>query len=179
MEDFAALYERCFPAVWAYAVSRVGRQAAEDVVSETFAIAWRRRPDIPIGADAIPWLLAVARNVTRQNLRADVRRRLIDAEVVNQGSESAATEDIADAVVDRTQVLAALGSLTAADQEVLILVAWHGLSPTQLAEALGCARATSFVRLHRARRRLERAMSAEAPTTASRSARTVPTEVST
>jgi RNA polymerase sigma-70 factor (ECF subfamily) len=42
------------------------------------------------------------------------------------------------------------------DQEVLRLHAWEGLAGKALAVALGCTTGTAAVRLHRARRRLER-----------------------
>ncbi|MEV4757670.1 RNA polymerase sigma factor [Micromonospora sp. NPDC049559] len=58
--------------VYAYAVSRAGRQYADDVVSETFLIAWRRLDAVP--ADPLPWLLGVARNVVRDRYRDEVRR---------------------------------------------------------------------------------------------------------
>jgi RNA polymerase sigma-70 factor, ECF subfamily len=41
-ERFTALYDEHFARVWAYVVGRLGRQAAEEVVSDTFAVAWRR-----------------------------------------------------------------------------------------------------------------------------------------
>ncbi|TCC57419.1 sigma-70 family RNA polymerase sigma factor [Kribbella pittospori] len=48
--------------------------------------------------------------------------------------------------------------LSDADRELLSLVAWEGLDTAQLAAALGCSRNSAAVRLHRARRRLERLM---------------------
>jgi len=66
--------------------------------------------------------------------------------------------DVADEVAERTAVLAALAALPAADMELLTLVAWHGLKPAEAARVVGCSTAAYFVRLHRARRRLERAM---------------------
>jgi RNA polymerase sigma-70 factor (ECF subfamily) len=53
----------------------------------------------------------------------------------------------------------ALTSLSETDQEVLTLIAWHGLTPVEAAQVLGCSTATFFVRLHRARRRLRSALS--------------------
>lgn len=44
---FTAMYETCRQRVWTYAVSRAGRQVADEVVSETFTVAWRRIGDIP------------------------------------------------------------------------------------------------------------------------------------
>jgi RNA polymerase sigma-70 factor (ECF subfamily) len=52
----------------------------------------------------------------------------------------------------------ALAQLSESDREVLMLIAWEELSPTQAAAALGVKAATVRVRLHRARRRLARAL---------------------
>jgi RNA polymerase sigma-70 factor, ECF subfamily len=68
-ERFTALYGTYRVRVWAYAVSRVGAQNAEEVVSETFMVAWRRFADMPPAS--LPWLLGVARNVIRDSVRAD------------------------------------------------------------------------------------------------------------
>ncbi|MFF8430577.1 RNA polymerase sigma factor [Streptomyces sp. NPDC016566] len=85
-ERFTALYDACRQHVWAYAVSRAGRQGADEVVSETFVIAWRRFADIP--EPPLPWLLGVARNVLRDSARAQARREALTAEL--QGGERVA-----------------------------------------------------------------------------------------
>jgi RNA polymerase sigma-70 factor (ECF subfamily) len=51
-------------------------------------------------------------------------------------------------------VLAALASLSAMDRDAVTLLAWDGLSAEEAATVLDCSRATFYVRLHRARRRL-------------------------
>ncbi|MEV0758368.1 sigma-70 family RNA polymerase sigma factor, partial [Streptosporangium sp. NPDC050280] len=66
----------------------------------------------------------------------------------------------------------ALAGLSEADKEILTLTTWHGLSTTEAAEVLGCTKAAFFVRLHRARRRLQSAI--EATGTTSRKPVTVP-----
>lgn len=138
-EAFGILYCRFFPKVWAYAVSRVGRQSAEDVVAEAFAVAWRRREDIP--PDPLPWLLAVARNVIREASRAEERRRMLMVEVQRWVlAADCCGDDVAEGVADRALVLAALASLPEADQELLVLVAWHGLTAAAAAAALRCSR---------------------------------------
>jgi RNA polymerase sigma-70 factor (ECF subfamily) len=155
--DFSRFYEHHFPAVWAYAVSRVGRQAAEDVVSEAFAVAWRRQTSIPL--DALPWLLRVARNVVSELYRSETRQRLLETELRGWAARERLVEpDIAEFVVNRADALTALASLSESDRELLMLVAWHGLSPRQAASVLGCSRPAFFVRLHRARSRLGRAL---------------------
>ncbi|WP_405144699.1 sigma-70 family RNA polymerase sigma factor [Sphaerisporangium sp. NBC_01403] len=158
---FTSMYDECRQRVWAYVVSRAGRQVADEVVSETFAIAWRRFDDVP--DPALPWLLGVARNVLRDNIRAEIKRESLASEL------RAWTEgDHAEQVAERMAVVTALASLPEDDREVLILVAWQGLSPRDAARVVGCSPAAFRVRLHRARRRLVRAMEAS-PVTVSRS----------
>jgi RNA polymerase sigma-70 factor (ECF subfamily) len=54
----------------------------------------------------------------------------------------------------RPPIIEALGRLSTGDREVLLLVAWDGLSAREAAVILGCSAAAAKVRLHRARRRL-------------------------
>ncbi|RAY14973.1 RNA polymerase [Actinomadura craniellae] len=166
-EHFTAIYDACRQRVWAYAVSRAGRQVADEVVSETFAIAWRRLADVP--DPPLPWLLGVARNVLRDNFRAEVRRESLAAELASW--DAAVQEDIADQVADRLAIVRALAALGEDDREVLLLVAWQGMAPRDAARVLGCSATALRVRLHRARRRLARA--AADPPPAARPARTV------
>lgn len=63
-------------------------------------------------------------------------------------------------VVDHT-VLGALATLGERDRELLLLIAWDGLSQAEAAEVLGIRRPAVATRLHRARRRLADALAAE------------------
>ncbi|MEU1791286.1 RNA polymerase sigma factor [Streptomyces sparsogenes] len=158
-QRFRDLYEECHPRVLAYATSLVGRQVGEDIASETFTVAWRRMRDIP--AQPLPWLLGVARNLTRELRRRDGRQyALAVAEAQRVITSGAHVDDVAAGVTERAAALQALAGLSEADREVLTLVAWHGLGPRQAARVLGCSTATFSVRLHRARRRLERSVNA-------------------
>ena len=145
-------------AVRAYALRRLGpggTASADDVVSEVFAVAWRRINAIPEGAE-LPWLLGCARRVV---LHAHRRARR-DAALAGrlQGHATGAAVP-----ATRDSVLAgALASLGERDREALLLIAWEGLSVSEAAAALGCSRGTLAVRLHRARRRLSVALDREA-----------------
>ena len=150
-ERFTAIYDACRQRVWAYAVSRVGRQVADEVVSETFVIAWRRLGDVP--EPPLPWLLGVARNVLRDGIRAEARRASLTAEL-RSWSAPPAEADVAEHVAERLAVLRALAALPEDDREILILIAWQGLTPRDAAKVLGCSAAALRVRLHRARKRL-------------------------
>lgn len=157
-ERFTVMYDACRRRVWAYAAARAGRQVADEVVSETFTVAWRRFGDIP--EPPLPWLLGVARNVVRDTVRAETRRASFTAELHDWTDHGAAEDDIADEVADRLALRRALGTLGEDDREVLILAAWQGLAPRDAAKVVGCTAATMRVRLHRARRRLAAALGA-------------------
>jgi RNA polymerase sigma-70 factor (ECF subfamily) len=158
-ERFTQLYDEYRARVWAYATSRAGSQIADEVVSETFTVAWRRFADLP--AAPLPWLLGVARNVMRDSFRAQVRRDSLAAEL--RTWTETVDADVADEIVGRVSVLRALADLPEADREVLTLVAWYGLSQKEAARVVGCNTATLRVRLHRARRRLAAAMNQPSP----------------
>lgn len=163
---FTAAYDACRQRVWAYAASRAGRQAADEVVSETFTVAWRRIGDLP--EPPLPWLLGVARNVLRDTTRAEYRRAAFHAELRHWTGDATA-QDVAEQVTDRIALLRALGALSEDDREVLLLSAWQGLGPREAAQVLGCSAAAFRVRLHRARRRLLRAQDrTAAPTSTDR-----------
>ena len=150
--SFNRLYERHFDAVRAYAWRRVPG-LADEIVAETFLVAWRRLDEVP--DDALPWLIGVARNV-RANLHRSDRRQ--DALVQRLGPEPRAGDDPVDTVGERDALRSALATLSEADREVLLLTAWDDLDRDQVARALGCSRANVAVRLFRARRRLEAAL---------------------
>ncbi|MFI6280318.1 RNA polymerase sigma factor [Streptomyces sp. NPDC050988] len=58
----------------------------------------------------------------------------------------------------RVRAVRALAEMSDRDREVLMLVSWDGLEPPVAARVMGCSRGAFLVRLHRARRRLERAI---------------------
>lgn len=153
---FTAIYDEHRPQVYAYAVSRAGRQLADDVVGDTFLVAWRRLDAVP--AAPLPWLLGVARNVIRERYRAEARQVSLAAELRAWVAEAEA--DVAEGVAEKVAVLAAMAGLAEADRELITLVAWQGLTPRQAAKVIGCTVATYFVRLHRARKRLRTALDA-------------------
>lgn len=149
-EQFTALYTEYYPRVFAYLVSRIGHDAAEEAASETFLVAWRRFAEMP--AAQLPWLLGVARNVVRESYRTGERSARLARELREWATAS--TTDPADDVVGRAEVLDALAELADSDREVLTLISWHDLAARDAAKVVGCSTPTFLVRLHRARRRL-------------------------
>lgn len=150
---FTALWESYAERVLAYALRHTDRDLAQEVVSETFLVAWRRLADIP--GDPLPWLLVVARNTVKNHRRSGYRQALMQDEVMRLHQLSAATPGVDDVVTERAAVLAALAALTSKEREALLLVSWDGLSAADAARVAGCSVPTFQVRLFRARRRLQ------------------------
>ena len=150
-QQFEALYAAHAGAVRAYAMRRGPVADADDVVAEVFLIAWRRLQDVP--ADARGWLLAVARRVQSNARRGSARQEALRARLEHERPHALGAAP----PVER-RLLEALLGLREADREALLLVAWEGLSNRDAAQAL-CVRESTFgVRLHRAKRRLARAL---------------------
>jgi RNA polymerase sigma-70 factor (ECF subfamily) len=147
---FEGLFRSHADAVRRYALRRTDPDAADDVVAETFLIAWRRFDDMP--ANARPWLLGVARRVMSNRRRSDHRIvSLSDRLAERERRTPSGASDDSDL---RLTIEGALERLPEKEREALRLLAWDGLSTAEAAIVLGCTRATLAVRLHRARRRL-------------------------
>ncbi|QOR72020.1 RNA polymerase sigma factor [Ruania alkalisoli] len=146
---FEALYWENHRELLAF-IRRRTEAEAEDIVAETFVVAWRRIDDVP--ENARPWLFGVARNVLRNHLRAQNRQTLLKVRIDRQPEDP--QTDLATAIAARHDLAAAWNRLTSAEQEVISLVAWDEFSNDEAATVLGCAKSTFAVRLFRARRRL-------------------------
>lgn len=154
---FEALYRAYAGAVRAYARRRSDAQTADDVVADVFVVAWRRLDDVP--EDPLPWLLGVARRVLANRRRGAARDARLRARLRVERIGAGAA-DLVPAAFDEA-IVCALGALRERDREVLLLIGWEGLTSAQAARVLGVRPNTFAVRLRRARRRFERALSAE------------------
>lgn len=158
--SFRLLFESTYTQLVAYARRRAfDRAEADDVVSEVFAIAWRRRGDIEPETPPLPWLYGIAANVLRNHQRA-ANRRLRLVEVLETQSRPAAEADPAERM--GSGIRAALSELSFDDQEVLRLAAWEGLSHAEVGAVLGCSTNAVGIRIHRARARLREELAAKA-----------------
>ncbi|HEX6780986.1 MAG TPA: sigma-70 family RNA polymerase sigma factor [Solirubrobacterales bacterium] len=155
---FRRLYADHGREILGYALRRVSDpEDAADVVAETFLVAWRRADEVPPGEQARLWLYGVARRALANQRRGERRRERLGERL---------RADLAPALAEPPDppdpaVLAALESLEPEDREVLRLSAWEELSPSEVAKALGISAVAARSRLHRARRRLRRALMEE------------------
>jgi RNA polymerase sigma-70 factor (ECF subfamily) len=162
-ERFELIYGRHAPAVKGYVMRRAPASIADDVVADVFTVCWRRLGPVP--DDPLPWLIGVAAGVLRTHRRGEMRRvrlgaRLADVEPIRAAEAPA---------VENATLGIALERMRDVDRELLLLIAWDGLSPTQAAAVLGIAPVTVRVRLHRARNRLRIALAQMHPEAEARS----------
>jgi RNA polymerase sigma-70 factor, ECF subfamily len=144
---FSTAFEAHHRRVLAYALRRTRTaEDAEDVVAETFAVAWRRAADLPAPETALPWLLGIARRVAANQRRSGNRLRALI------GRLRAQPLPVATRALD-SPAAEALDRLPPADQELLRLLAWDGLSQAEAGAVLGISANAVAIRLHRARRR--------------------------
>lgn len=156
--DFDRLVAHYRPHVDAYVRRRIHHDAADDVVAETFATAWRRRDDLP--DDGLPWLYATARNVVGTRYRSDTRWALLAERLTAVPSEP--TPDATDQITQRDALVTALATLSDEDRELVLLVIWEGLEVREAATSLGISAGAAATRLHRTRARLRAALTDEA-----------------
>jgi RNA polymerase sigma factor (sigma-70 family) len=150
-QRFEELYRQYAARVYAYALRRTSTAGADDAVADVFLVAWRRLDDLP--PEPLPWLLGTAHKVLANRRRGERRALALRDRLASQPRPPAAAPGAFD-----HRVAAALASLDERDRELLMLVAWEGLSVTEAAEALGVRAGTMAVRLHRARQRFARAL---------------------
>jgi RNA polymerase sigma-70 factor (ECF subfamily) len=142
-------------------------------VADTFTIAWRRVEELPEGEQATLWLYGVARkvlaNLRRTGHHRHARNTELDTEIADLYGEHPDGRAELDAIGQ------AFRTLPDDDRELLSLVAWEGLDREEIATVLGLTRNAVRVRLHRARKRLSRAL-AEAEVSITPTARLIPVE---
>ncbi|MBV9451331.1 MAG: RNA polymerase sigma factor [Streptosporangiaceae bacterium] len=165
-ECFSLLFDRHATALYRYVARRLGRDACDDLVAETFMVAFRRRNSYDAAhADARPWLYGIATRLISRHRRDEARHLRAIARIrVNP-----APEPIEDAVTGRVtaqalrgELVSALARLPGAQRDVLLLAA-SGLSHDEIARALGVRPGTVGSRLSRGRRTLQQALGGANP----------------
>jgi RNA polymerase sigma-70 factor (ECF subfamily) len=152
-EAFEIVFRRHVGAVRAYLAARVGRDRADDLVSDTFAAAWqsRRRFD-PSTSNARPWLLGIATNVLRRDFAAEDRWQTSIRNSSSFAEQSAVDTYLAD---DLSQpLLRALARLSTTDRALLLLCSIGQISAVEAGRVLGISSGAARIRMHRARKRM-------------------------
>jgi RNA polymerase sigma factor (sigma-70 family) len=142
---FVSIYQANYSDVLRYVQRRVPAAHVDDIVAETFLVAWRRNTELP--AEPRAWLFRTAANILRSTARREARQ----VELAVRSFLPPAVPADKDAAMD---VAAAWRCLSPNDREVIALHGWENLTDAEAAEVLGCSRSAYAMRLTRAKRRL-------------------------
>jgi len=164
---FAAIFDRHADEILRYAHARLGPDLAEDVTAETFLAAFRHRDRYDATRrDARPWLYGIATRQIGTHRRALARRLAL----LRSAPTDLVTEDFGHRAAERVtaerlrpQLARVLAGLTAKDRELLLRVAWAGLSYEESAQALGLTASAVKSRLHRIRTKTRQALGGTNP----------------
>lgn len=152
-ERFARMVQEHRRALVRYGVRRLDDAAdVEDLVAETFVVAWRRLDDVPERGAELYWLYAVARRVLANHLRARDRSLRLEARLAAE--RELAESEPQHSEEDFAVLVRALGFLTPDERELIEFAYWERLSYREIGLVLGCTEKTAGVRLTRARHRL-------------------------
>ena len=166
-ECFATIFHRHAHAIYRYISRRLGPDSAEDLVAETFLVAFgrRRRYD---GAypDARPWLYGIATRLISRHRRDETRFLQAIARTGSDPASEAFDGQVLDRVAAqsaRPELVVALTRLSQGQRDVLLLVA-SGLTYAEAGRALGLPAGTVSSRLVKARRIVREALGGADPT---------------
>ena len=159
---FELIFDRHFGAVHRYLHRRAGRDLADELTAETFALAFSRRESCRASGSVLPWLYGIATNLLHRYRRAE--RRQLHAYSRSGVDRSVAYDDEADARVDGSSLDARLAGALAAmrprERDALLLYALADLSYEEVALALDVPVGTVRTWLHRARATAQRELAA-------------------
>lgn len=142
-----------FGDVWKFVRRRcVASSDADDLTSEVFATAWRRRTDLPHRHEQRLWLFGAARLVLANHRRSARRQSRLRLRLL-QTAKASPIGGVDDAF-SGGHLAAAFAELSTDDRDLLIMRGWDELSVGEIAGLLGCTPNAASLRLHRARQRL-------------------------
>jgi RNA polymerase sigma-70 factor (ECF subfamily) len=152
------LYRLAAPRVRAFLARLCGDVTlADDLTQDAFLRICQARGQFAVGAQALPWMLAIARNALRDHYRREQVRRDNHADaarVAVDGGGGEARDPGADRSIIAKQALGAvhrsLLRLPVRQREAFVLVRFEGLSVIEAAAVLGTTQAAVKVLVHRA-----------------------------
>ncbi|KAB2350874.1 RNA polymerase sigma factor [Actinomadura rudentiformis] len=163
-EAFGELFSRHAPRLHAYIKRRLGPPLADDLVSETFAIAFKQRERFDGRAEFSAWLWGIASNLIAKHHRQESRMYRAFARTGVDPAEDGVAElasDRAAAAALGPRLAKALAGLSAQDRNAVLLLAWGELSYAEIAATLDLPLGTVKAKIHRVRAKLRKALPQE------------------
>lgn len=156
---FGVIFERHFPAVFAFVAASTPVDKAEDIAAEVFVRAFRQRDRYNSDyTSAKPWLFGIAAHLIADHYRNQARQNRAYRRVFARDTGDTGFEDEAVVRIDAEAVSPllhkALRSLRPQERAVVILFVVENMSYAEIAAALEIPVGTVRSRLSRARSRL-------------------------
>lgn len=155
-DRFEELFRVTAPRLRNYVARHAEHHVVDDVMSETYTIAWRKLSKVP--ADPLPWLIVTARNCLRHEWRSRQRSDDLWRTAVREHWRTPPPTTPEDRLLRREEALEAFDSLSPLAREALLLTAWDGLKPAEAARVAGCSTRAFTVQLSRARAAFDQAI---------------------
>lgn len=125
---------------------------AEDLVAETFVVAWRRFDELPNRDQELFWLYGIAGRVLANVLRGRRRSMRLETRLAFEREHERDTQRYSEE--DINQLMEALSKLRPEERELLQLTYWERLSYREVGLVLGSSEKAAGIRISRARQRL-------------------------
>lgn len=162
---FEALYGRYRSVVFSFLARLAGdARAGEDLLQETFLRVYRFRVRYRGSGQFRAWLFTIARNVALEHLRRRGGAWEDSSEAIEDAVASQRTEHRAEAGELLARLERALDALPSAQREIVLLSRVAGMDAPDIAAVVGSSPGAVRVALHRALRRLSRAIAEGAST---------------
>ena len=137
----------------AYMLTR-DRSLAEDLVQETFLLAWRNISAFKSGTNLKAWLLRILVNRTISEQR---KKRVTQTELEEGAAALSDSDQVEESVIrkeERERIRRALETLPADQRRAVVLRYYAELTAPEIAQTMGWREGTVRSRLHRAMARL-------------------------
>ena len=159
-QRFRVLYEQSYGPISSYVKRRVRRDdgSDDDIVAETFMVAWRRLSDVPPPPQELPWLYTVARNLVANHVRNAQRSQAL---VTRLAIEESVVDDKSVGMSDlELRVQRAISQFSELDREIFRLVHWENLSHDEISVVMGITSRAVEARIARTRARVRQLINA-------------------
>lgn len=151
-DEFAALYRKYYDRVFRYVSRRVSDvQTAEDIVQDTFFVAYMKKLDFLEYAQPLAWLLRTAGNKILERWRY---MRRCGAESLEETEPGLGQEELRYVLAELEQT--ALKTLGREEWRLVKSCYLYGVTVSELAEAEGVSEGSMRVRLWRLMKKLQK-----------------------
>ena len=140
--------------IYRYALRRLSDwSSCEDVVSETFLIAWRRLDQLPPRDRELAWLYAIALRVLSNQRRSRDRRDRLNSRLALERREGNSEGDVD--TFDPEPVMRVVKHLRTDERVLLEHVYWEHLTYREIAVVLEISENAVGIRINRAKKNLK------------------------